>query len=358
MINLTLPTRTDAQERFVVQLRHDAGSGAPDEAVLMSSSRHANVYASRFGLFELSIIDDDQFDGDIIAVDPRTNTVERLIRRNSNHNTFLVTERCDQLCVMCSQPPKKTHVDRWEEFKKAALLADQDAVLGISGGEPTLYKQALFEMIDDVLSARPDLSFHILSNGQHFEETDLPFLSSGTFRKVTWGIPLYSHDAQTHDLIVAKEGAHQRLKQSFAVLLRAGAHIELRTVLLSSNIGDLPQLSRYVTGYMGFIDQWSIMQLENIGFARNRFRELLVDVVSDFAFIAEALDRAELHGVPVAMFNVPRCSLPTAYRRYAVNSISDWKQKYAPACAGCSERALCAGFFAWQPDDAMKVSPL
>ncbi|MBL7373277.1 His-Xaa-Ser system radical SAM maturase HxsC, partial [Escherichia coli] len=83
------------------------------------------------------------------------------------------TERCDQLCVMCSQPPKKTHVDRFALFEQACLLAEPDSVIGISGGEPTLYKAELLGMIERVLTARPDLAFHVLTNGQHFQSEDI-----------------------------------------------------------------------------------------------------------------------------------------------------------------------------------------
>src|SRR5690606_40913863 len=61
---------------------------------------------------------------------------------DSRHNTLLVTERCDQLSVMCSQPPKKQHTDLFPLLKQACLLAPKGATIGFSGGEPTLYQLA------------------------------------------------------------------------------------------------------------------------------------------------------------------------------------------------------------------------
>lgn len=98
---------------------------------------------------------------------PPPGRIERLLRSDSPHNTFLVTERCDQLCVMCSQPPKKTHVDRFVLLEEACLLAKPGELIGISGGEPTLYKGQLLGMLGRVLHAREDLQFHVLTNGQH-----------------------------------------------------------------------------------------------------------------------------------------------------------------------------------------------
>ena len=58
-------------------------------------------------------------DGDIIGFDHVSRKFRTLYRRNSAHNSFLVTERCNNYCLMCSQPPKDVD-DRWilSEIKK------------------------------------------------------------------------------------------------------------------------------------------------------------------------------------------------------------------------------------------------
>lgn len=356
MIALNIPAKAEGNQRFVTRLA-DGGAVTDQDSLLVAHAGNRKIYSGRWGLFELTLLDED-IDGDVVAIDPQLGIAERLVRSGSNHNTFLVTERCDQLCVMCSQPPKKTHVDRWEEFRQAALLSPVGKTLGLSGGEPTLYKYELFDLLDEVLCERPDLSFHVLSNGQHFDEQDIPRLASSSYSRVTWGIPMYSACPETHDEIVVKQGAHRRLRDSLAVMLEAGSHIELRTVVLSSNIAGLPRLAEYIASHMGFIDQWSIMHLEAIGFAKRRFFDLVIDVEKDFPFISSAIDIAQLFGVNATLFNFPLCAVPPSYRYYALPSISDWKRKYAPDCAACTARDECSGFFAWHPEEAMKVTPL
>jgi len=51
-------------------------------------------------------------DGDVIGFDHASRKFRTLFRRNSVHNSFLVTERCNNYCLMCSQPPKDVD-DRW-----------------------------------------------------------------------------------------------------------------------------------------------------------------------------------------------------------------------------------------------------
>ena len=94
------------------------------------------------------------------------------------------------------------------------------------------------------------------------------------------------------------------------------------------------------------------MQLENAGFARNAWRKLFFDHSSVFEPIAQGALHAVLHGIPVAFYNFPRCTVPPQWRSYARMSISDWKRKYLEECVSCSEQHTCSGFFEWHPADS------
>lgn len=146
--------------------------------------------------------------------------------------------------------------------------------------------------------------------------------------------------------------------EGFTHLIMAGSRVELRTVMMTNNREGVPDLARLIVGRLGFCSQWSIMQLERIGFARNRFDELYANPIARFEEIATAVDTALLFGIPVALFNFPRCHVPPPYRHLAAASISDWKQKFASGCNSCSEQALCSGLFEWQPEESIEVSPL
>lgn len=350
MIRLHLPAASDAEAPYVARLSVSMTGPDLEDAVLLDRDEKGATFAGPNGIVAIDGATPEELDGDVVLVDPRAGRAERLIRAGSDHNTLLVTERCDQLCVMCSQPPKKTHVDRFDLLESASLLAPANATIGISGGEPTLFKDRLLTMFERVLARRPDLAFHVLSNAQHFDASDVERMRADVYSRVAWGIPVYAAHPALHDEIVGKDGAFARLEESFVHLMAAGARIELRTVLVRSNLAALRRLAGYVATRLRFVEVWSIMQLENIGFARNRWRDLFVDHALDFEPVGQALDVATLHGVRAQLFNFPRCSVPTEYRPLARASISDWKRKYMPDCTACSERAACTGFFEWHPD--------
>lgn len=351
MIPLVVPAEIrGADGPFVVRLSpnaidtHDAQLRRTDENTILVT--HGRARARLVGS------DPGQFAGDVVLLDPGRSIMHRLIRAGTRHNTFLVTERCDQLCVMCSQPPKKTHFDNFDHFEKASLLAPEDAVLGFSGGEPTLYKDQLFALLGRVHAARPDLRFHVLTNAQHFTEEDVGFLSSAAGRSVQWGVPLYAADAALHDNIVGKDGAFDHLLGGLSILCRSAAQVELRTVLTRMNSSVLPELANFITRFVPFAAPWAIMQLERIGFAKNRWNELFFDNSVDFGQLGQAIDIARISDIPVLLYNFPLCTVPPAYRALAPATISDWKNKFLPACDGCNLRSSCSGFFEWHSDQA------
>lgn len=148
--------------------------------------------------------------------------------------------------------------------------------------------------------------------------------------------------------------------RSFAILTRAGTAIELRTVVMRTNIDDLTRLARFVVTRLPFVSVWAIMQLENIGFGRKNWDALFVDNSLSFEAIGVALDIVHAKGIEATLYNFPLCTVPTAYRRFAPPTISDWKRRYLESCRDCGARDACAGFFEWYRDDRgfAKVMPL
>lgn len=138
MIPLRIKVEANADLPFVVRLRSFEAEGLestsrqmhPFEAALKRVSTEGAEYVGEVGSIRVVGIDPSRLDGDVLLVNPRRGTADRLIRSTSPHNTFLVTERCDQVCLMCSQPPNKHHVDLFPYFQAAALLAPEGTTIG------------------------------------------------------------------------------------------------------------------------------------------------------------------------------------------------------------------------------------
>ena len=288
-------------------------------------------------------------DGDVVRIDPQRNAIHALYRRSSPFNSLLVTERCDNFCVMCSQPPKD-HDDSWivDELKQAIPLMSPDTPeIGITGGEPSLLGPKLIELVELLKVCLPKTSLHILSNGRSFADAAFAqALADVGHPDLMLGIPLYSALPEVHDYVVQARGAYDQTVRGILNLKQAGVAVELRFVIHRDTYEGLPAFARFVTRNLLFVDHVALMGLEPIGFAKANLDAIWVDPLDYAVEIREAalmLDRA---GLRTSIYNHQLCVLPAELHRLARASISDWKNMYLDACEGCSLRSKCGGFFA------------
>jgi His-Xaa-Ser system radical SAM maturase HxsC len=287
--------------------------------------------------------------GDVVRIDPKRRALTALYRRNSPSNFFLVTERCDNYCLMCSQPPKAAD-DSWlvDELRQVIPLVSQEtAELGITGGEPGLLRQRLVELIGSMKSYLPRTAVHVLSNGRQF--ADASFASSlGKLGHpdLMIGIPLYSDLPEEHDFIVQARGAFDETIRGILNLKRAGIRVEIRFVVHEETYRRLPEFAEFVTRNLLFVHHVALMGLEPTGFAKANIEALWVDPLdyqNQLRGAVLALSRSRLK---VSIYNHQLCVLDQSLHRFARKSISDWKNRYFEDCEGCTQQTACGGFFA------------
>ena len=316
------------------------------EAVCTSNNNETMQLTTKYGKINIQNIDGLFSTGEVLLIFSEVSKCQRFYRPEATINTILLTEECDQLCIMCSQPPKNKRYDHFDLYFEAIKLLPLNARLGISGGEPTLLKKNLFKFLEKVYLHRNDINFHILSNCQHFEKDDIKLLSKIS-HKILWGIPLYSHIPDTHDSIVGKKGSYNNVLKNFNYLVQSGSRVELRTVLMKQNYNDLPQLADLISTHLNWIEVWAIMQLENYGYAKMNWDKIFYDNSINFEKIGFAINTLTAKRLNVSLYNFPLCTVPDFYRQFTTRSISDWKQKYLDDCNGCIEKQYCSGFFEW-----------
>lgn len=299
------------------------------------------------------IIEDDELfdsidDGDVGFYTGK-GSLRVILSRKANHNTLLVTERCDNLCLFCSQPPKEKDDD--ELIVQAALAISafrSRSLIGVSGGEPLLSQKNFLRFLDIIAKFSPETSLHVLSNGRAFSDSGFSrdvANRCGQFM-VNFGIPLYSVSDEIHDFLVGSEGAFRETVKGLINAGNCGIPIELRVIPTSYNFGDLELIVDFASRVFSSISQISIMNLEPTGWAKKNWDDLYVCPSVYSSDIRKAIDCGDRAGVPVVLFNYPLCHLPIDLHRCAVKSISDWKNYYPKECNECVFQGDCGGFFA------------
>jgi len=274
--------------------------------------------------------------------------IRSIFRADSDHNSILLTERCNNYCLMCSQPPKKND-DSWllqEAFEAIRLIPRKAKVLGFTGGEPTLYGQEFINLIQHTKNWLPKTSLHILSNGRFFADEKFTYsYSKVEHPDLMIGIPVYSADPALHDYVVQASGAFDETIRGILNLKRFGQRVEIRVVLHKQTYKGLPQLATFIARNLLFVDQVAFMGLENIGFTRANLDSLWIDPIEYKDQLSEAVQILSTYGIRASVYNHPLCLVnPDVYPAY-VKSISDWKNEYAAECTPCTRQKDCGGFF-------------
>ncbi|MCX6127435.1 MAG: His-Xaa-Ser system radical SAM maturase HxsC [Proteobacteria bacterium] len=286
-------------------------------------------------------------EGDIIRVTSGGSHLRVLIKKSHRQNSFLLTERCNNWCIMCSQPPRDID-DSYivHDVMEAIKLIDPDTrEIGFTGGEPTLVGEHFFKLIKAAKNYLPRTSLHILSNGRNFsKEPVAKQVGDIAHHDLMIGIPIYADNASDHNYVVQAD-AFQETTEGIFNLKRHGVKVEIRVVLHSATYERLPDLARFIVRNLLFVDQVALMGLEAMGFGKSNFQSLWIDPGLLIPKVDEAIGILHRARIRTMVYNLPLCVLGDISQTHSVRSISDWKNEYLEECDSCTKKAECCGFF-------------
>lgn len=299
-----------------------------------------------------SILLPDEFSylehGDIVSVRPDRNALRVMYRRNSPNNSFLVTEQCNHLCLMCSQPPKNVDDSALiDEILEVIPLIDPHTVeIGFTGGEPTLHGDRFLQLLRAAKSYLPRTAVHILTNGRRFvDEKFVRQYAEVGHHDMMAGIPLYSDISSIHDYVVQSDGAYDETIRGILNLKRLRQRVEVRVVIHKQTYKRLPQLAEFIARNLTMVDHVALMGLEITGFTRANLPDLWIDPWDYRSELSRAATTLADHRINVSVYNHQLCLIDREVWPLARRSISDWKNEYMPECDGCAVRSECGGFF-------------
>jgi His-Xaa-Ser system radical SAM maturase HxsC len=203
-----------------------------------------------------------------------------LFRRASKHNSFLVTERCNHYCLMCSQPPRNVK-DGWiiDEIASCIDLIDPATEsVGFTGGEPLLERDRFLAVLRKMRDRLPQTAVHVLTNGRAFAEDAIATAWAEIRHPNLWaGIPIYAAVDHIHDYVVQAQGAFDETVLGILRMKDKGQRIEVRVVLHAITAPRLKQTCEWFARNLPFVDHIALMGLENTGFALANQESLWID---------------------------------------------------------------------------------
>ena len=285
-------------------------------------------------------------EGDVVLINKKGEIVF-LYEIKSLHNAIFATERCNHRCIMCPQPPVAEEEDKTPfNLKLISLMDKRTEEIGITGGEPTLIGDKLFDLIKQIQKYQPKAGISLLTNGVKFADKSYAMkLAMCRHHDLQIDVPIFSDIADEHNRIVRAKTFYKTVQGLYNLALFR-QKVGLRIVVHKQTYQRLPQLADYIYHNFPFVSQVAFLQMETTGNADTNLDELWIDPYDYNEELKQAVLLLTNRGIHTNIYNAQLCVLPHEIREFAVNSISDWKDTYLPECGDCKLRQQCGGLFA------------
>ena len=284
-------------------------------------------------------------DGDLVLVEPN-GTINVLYEKESSHNSLLITGRCNCSCIMCPQPKVVTEEDKKAfNLKLISLMSGDTKCLGLTGGEPTLIGDALFDIIDACKKRLPKTAINLLTNAIKFEDFEYAKkLAIVQHPDLLVDIPLYSDTDTEHNKIIGANGFYKTIKGIYNLALFE-QKVGIRVVIHRLTYQRLLQLAEFIYHNFPFLFHVAFMQMETMGLAEQNIESLWIDPFDYNSQLEKAANYLSRRDINVSIYNAQLCVLPKTLWQYARKSISTWKNIYLEECNNCDYHNICGGFF-------------
>jgi MoaA/NifB/PqqE/SkfB family radical SAM enzyme len=119
--------------------------------------------------------------------------------------------------------------------------------LGITGGEPTLLRDGLFEIMSEMTARLPGTDIQMLTNGRRFAWPDFTdACMTVAHPRLIPCIPVFADNAPQHDYVVQARGGFDQTIQGLHRLARYEQPVKIWVVLHKLTIPRLYELAEFI----------------------------------------------------------------------------------------------------------------
>lgn len=288
-------------------------------------------------------------DNDVVEI-VNNEWIRLLYRDDSDDNAIVVTNQCNSNCIMCPDSDMVRDTKENPNIKKLLehirCIPDDTKHITITGGEPGMLKYNLVRLLRECKEHLPNTDFLLLSNGRVFANTQF---TNQIFENVPQNfriaMPIYADNEILHDEITRVKGSFEQTVRGIKNLIDKKIDIEIRIVVLKKNYKQLKQITSFIVKEIPEVKMVNIMALEMTGNAYKNREEVWINFDEIKNELYSACIETLKAGIITNLYNFPLCKIDERLYSISHRSITDYKVRYKEACAGCSIKDECGGFF-------------
>ena len=287
-------------------------------------------------------------DADAISLE-NTGICYRFYQADAGDATIVTGLTCNTNCVMCPvSENSRCHAQLApvEELKmQIRYFGTEIPHITITGGEPTLLKQGLVEVVQYTKEQCPSAEILILTNGRTFSVA--PYAQAFNRILATQdqiAIPIHGSNAERHDAITQARGSFAQTITGLKMLAQGTMRIEIRIVVSKLNYMDISNIVDLLLT-LPRITVVNFIALEMCGNAIKNRAQVWIDYPQAAAACEDGIEKLVSAGIDIGLYNFPLCAVKHKYWTLCRDSISDYKIRYTPECESCKVKNICYGVF-------------
>ena len=263
---------------------------------------------------------------------------------------FFMGGNCNSNCVMCPAGDAERKNDfsgQWKEtLKLIEMLPERINYYVVTGGEPTLNKDAFLKVIGAISNKLYDSPGIVLTNGRSFSSKEL----ADSFKRVApndimVAIPIHGSTETLHDAVTRAEGSFRQSLKGIRNLIERNIPVEIRIVVTKMNCDDLLNIAKLIVKYFPSAYRVHFISLEVRGNCIKNKDLVYIDPEQSFQKSRLAIDHLLQNGINVGLYNYPLCNVDRKYWFLYKKSIAGEKAIYDEKCADCTMKDSCGGLF-------------
>ena len=256
------------------------------------------------------------------------------------------TTFCNNNCLCCIhvRPCPKNKTLTWKEAIKNVDSFSNYKHIGISGGEPTLWKK-LPNLIKYISEKYTDSDILLLSNARMFyyweyvERISESVRNKDNFRV---GCAIYGPDSQIHDRITCSDGSFSQTIGGIKNLLKNKIRVELRIIVNKINYKNLPEIANFIVRKIPEVFRIVFIGMRITGNAYKNRDSIAVRLTETVPKLQEALHILEKsYRGEISLYHYPPCILDSNYRKYNFG-VTRYRNLILPdKCGKCELKENC-----------------
>lgn len=255
-----------------------------------------------------------------------------------------VWNRCNNKCVMCSNPPGYDRVGTYtlEALKeRVRRIPRGETDIYLTGGEPTLHPH-LLELLGCIRGRFPAARIAIDTNGRMFAYRVFA-KKCASFGNMEFQVSICGHSAAAHDAVTRTPGSFANMLSGVKNLLALGAPVEMRFVLTRKSLPNLDKVYRFAQSRLKGIKSLVLIFMEMEGMAGANSASVGLRYRDAAGPVAGFFEKAGAPPFELKLYHFPLCALPPALWRYAWRTLPRKEVTFPRPCRSCAVKQYCLG---------------